>query len=236
VTASNNAIYAVLTGDLVGSVGMRAGGGPTVGELLRGASEGARTAFPQAGISAVDVFRGDSWQLYLEEAQWAGRVALFLRAWVRASGPSRVPYADTRVAIGLGAAGRLVPDRVSESEGQAFVASGSVLDSMIAGKPRRHARLGMAGLAAPEGPAADAALSLIDFVGGGWTPKQAWALCGLWRGLTQTEIGATFGERFGETISQHTVVGHLQSAGSEPLEIALDWLSHAIAQGSREEG
>lgn len=228
VTISPHSIYAVLTGDVVDSEAMSAAGGPTVGSLLRGATAAAQGTFPEAGISAVDIFRGDSWQLYLENPAWAGRVAWFIRAWVRASGSPRSPFADTRLAIGLGTVSRLVPDRVSESEGEAFVVSGRALDALTSGKPRRGARWAIAGLGDITGAAGDAIVALADVVAGGWTPKQAWALCGAWQGLTQTEIGATFGPQFGEAISQMTVAAHLRAGGFEAMEVALDWLSQTI--------
>lgn len=221
-------IFAVLTGDVVDSEAMRAAGGPTVGEMLREAAEAAREALPGADLSAVDVFRGDSWQLVVAEPGWALRVALFLRAWVRAGGSPRPPYADTRVAIGIGTVRRLVPEHISESEGAAFVASGGALDGLGAGKPYRGCRLAVAGAETRLAAAGSAVASLLDAHVVGWTPKQAWALCGAWRGLTQAQIGETFGERFGESVSQVAVVHHLRAASFEALECALAWFENEM--------
>ncbi|MDZ7724584.1 MAG: hypothetical protein U5R06_17715 [candidate division KSB1 bacterium] len=62
-----------------------------------------------------DFFRGDSWQLMLTQPDLALRVAIYLRAAMRASRLS-----DTRIAIGLGHVNDMNPDQISQSTGEAF--------------------------------------------------------------------------------------------------------------------
>jgi hypothetical protein len=229
-TSKVDARRAVLTGDFVDSEAMRAAGGPAVGELVRAAVEEAREVFPGVGLSRVDVFRGDSWQLLVEKPEKALRVALFLRAWVRARAVMRPPYGDTRIAIGLGAVRRVVAERVSESEGEAFMLSGAALDDLAAGKPFRGARFALAGEAERLGGAGPAVVALLDTLAQGWTPKQAWALCGAWRGLTQAAIGATFADAFGEAVAQPVAGNHLRAAAEEAVGVAVKWYESCFTE------
>jgi len=147
-----------------------------------------------------------------------------VRAWTPARPPA---YGDTRIAIGVGRVDRLVETRISESEGEAFVLSGHALDELGQGTPFRGARLAVA---SPEGSlsAAPAMAALLDAVVRDWTPKQAWAVCGSFRGLTQTAIGEFFAEPFGESISQTVVVNHLRAASLDAVEVALEWFAHTL--------
>ena len=90
------AVYAVLTGDIIASSGMSA-------ETLSGVRAGLQEAAEvfcngyKSSVEArmdraadIDMYRGDGWQLLLTEQALALRLALFLRATLRAklsSGP-----------------------------------------------------------------------------------------------------------------------------------------------------
>jgi hypothetical protein len=72
-----------------------------------------------------EFFRGDGWQLVLNDPAMAMRVGIFLRASLLAGG-----LADSRIATGLGASEAVRPRRVALSTGPAFVLSGHALDKM----------------------------------------------------------------------------------------------------------
>lgn len=77
------------------------------------------------GDSAFDVFRGDSWQMFVERPEHALRVAVAFRAWLRA-------YADTdsRIALVVDTVDFVDFRHVSESDGPAFRRSGYALDGL----------------------------------------------------------------------------------------------------------
>jgi hypothetical protein len=157
-------MYAVLTGDVIRSRQL------SVAELegVRGAMDAAVDDVKRwrRGIvrGRVDFFRGDAWQLLLCEPAMALRVAIFLRARLRARGQ------DTRVAIGLGTVEKVSSRRTSLSLGEAFVRSGHALDAMPRGREMA--------IAVPE-PLAPAArwlavvVQLVEAVIEQWTPRQA---------------------------------------------------------------
>lgn len=215
-------IHAVLTGDFVSSEAMQRTGDQTLGDLLRAATAEAGKIFDRAGLSEVDVFRGDSWQLLVRDPGEALAVGLFLRAWVRAQGPSQRPYWDTRVGLGLGRVERLDEARISESEGPAFVASGEALDALQEGPASQRPRFGVVG--APAGLPLDLVASLVDTLVQHWTPKQAWAVIGRFSGDSHERIGRTFEP----PISKQAVRKHLDRAGEQVVFRACAWFRDSL--------
>jgi len=126
--SKKNEQYAVLTGDIVKSTELSSNEldevrqhvtdvAMLVGKWKRGLVKGK-----------LEFFRGDAWQMLATEPAYALRVAVYMRAYLRAKS------ADTRLAVGIGPIETIVPNRISLSSGPAFVISGHALDEM----PGRH--------------------------------------------------------------------------------------------------
>jgi hypothetical protein len=212
---------AVLSGDLIGSASMSSHEGRPVAEILKAAVEEAVGAFPSVRLSPLDVFRGDSWQLMVEPANEALRVSLFIRAHLRGHGPTRIPYWDTRIAIGLGSVDHVVSDQISESQGEAFVVSGRGLDGLA---DERNRTMVLCPANRDVRPAEAAVISLLDALVRGWSDKQALAVAGRLRGWTQEAIA----ESFTPPVKQHTAGAHLLKANWEAIEDALFWFSETF--------
>ncbi|MBK1833493.1 hypothetical protein [Roseibacillus ishigakijimensis] len=119
---------AVLTGDLIKSSQLSPDELETVrAQISEAFAELATWDSPTSPVVAgeVDFFRGDSWQAALEQARFALRAVLFLRAHLISQGLS-----DTRTAIGLGAVDHLDRELISRSSGEAFLLSGHALDKL----------------------------------------------------------------------------------------------------------
>lgn len=123
--AAPKPVYAVLTGDIIDSVEMRADHLRKVRDALRDTVD----TFSNSGRGPVeahlDMYRGDAWQILLTDHALALRLALLLQAQLR----TRLD-AGTRIAIGLGGAEAIDPDKVSLSIGEAFTLSGRALEQM----------------------------------------------------------------------------------------------------------
>lgn len=117
--------YAVLTGDIIKSSRLSPADLESVRSTLLRAVNAVRRWKPGLVQGKPEFFRGDAWQLLLADPAPALRVAIHLRASLRAAALS-----DTRVAIGLGSVETISSERVSLSTGQAFVHSGKALDRM----------------------------------------------------------------------------------------------------------
>ncbi|TVR47752.1 MAG: hypothetical protein EA425_15375 [Puniceicoccaceae bacterium] len=184
-------------------------GGTLLARRIEAAGREAAEAFPGAGMTPVDVYRGDGWQVALERPRLALRVALFLRCRLR-QGEDGV---DTRVSIGIGPVEHLPKRRVSRGDGPAFRLSGRGLEEM---DPRRL----MAWAEEPAVPAADPLFALLDAVTGRWTARQCLAVAGALQGWSQERIGSAWTPA---PIAQPTVGGHLESASWRAVEAALDF-------------
>ncbi|MEM9385063.1 MAG: hypothetical protein AAGA68_08370 [Pseudomonadota bacterium] len=118
-------LHAVLTGDLIES---RALDDQELAAAQRVIRQGAKDYAKATGHKvpgAPDFFRGDAWQLLLDSPATALRLALLLRARLRAA-----TLGDTRIAIGIGSTRRVNRRKTSLSSGQAFELSGHALDRM----------------------------------------------------------------------------------------------------------
>lgn len=199
-------IYAVLTGDLIGSTELSPKERQRLPSLLLNTVDRIRIGFPGAVQGELDIFRGDSWQLVLADPVRALRISLFLRAVILSTPGSR-PI-DTRLSIGYGPVDYLAEGKHITGSGPAFFLSGSGLENAW-----KACRMGMS---FPESVrsritrALTIIVRLIDLQVGHWTPKQAEAVSGALLGLTQEEIGRGWVR---EQVSQQAISQHLEGAG-----------------------
>lgn len=177
--------YAVLTGDLVASSQLAVELRTELVGWLKELGEMFAAVSPEAVVGSLDVFRGDSWQLCLQEPALAVKAAVFFRAGLKGH-PSR-ERVDTRVGIGIGTVEHLVESRISESTGPAFVSSGESLDAL---KEGTHFRL----MGPEEHPLLASldrlVLPLLDIQVGGWSHPESVAVLGALMGWTQQETAA----------------------------------------------
>lgn len=205
---------AVLTGDIAGSRRLSRRVRTELPAALRGIASTARERFAKAVCHPIDVFRGDSWQLLVREPSRSLRIALFMRANLRAAfEETRV---DTRVAIGVGTVDFVPETDISGGDGEAFRLSGRALDEM--GRGFRMAVALSPGFPKSTNRLLDAVAKLIDVQAASWTQRQAFAVGKALLGLTQEEIGEAWMEH---PISQQTVAQHLASAGWNAIDYAL---------------
>jgi hypothetical protein len=205
--------YAVLTGDVVDSSKLPKAKRQALPGLLQKASAETRKAFPDAVPLAVDVFRGDGWQLLVGDSVRALRIGLFFRACLR-SGTERGRGLDTRVAVAIGQVD-FVPERVSQGDGEAYRLSGRGLEEMV-----RKQRLLLVFPPDREPAGTSVIVRLLDALARGWTGKQAMALRGALRGWTQEKIA----QEWPEPISQQAVTKHLEGAQWPAVGAALAYL------------
>ncbi len=203
-------LYAVVTGDIIGSSRMASPDRKRLLGVMQGASSALRSFLRDAVPLEVDIFRGDSWQLLVARPEKALNAALYFRAFLMAKmAPKRV---DTRLAIGVGSVDFVPGDRVSKGDGEAFRLSGRALETL-----KGYYRMTFA---FPEGTDEQVSLAvktvvcLMDALVMKWTPKQAQAVLAALEGKNQEEIGRGWPDG---PISQQAVAQHLTKAGWHSL-------------------
>lgn len=195
----------VLTGDLVLSTRLSP---PEVDAAL--AAIPAACADLDAQINPVRHarHRGDGWQIAMSAPRWQARLALMIRAHLRATGADLA----TRIAIAEGE-GEVAPDLdLNAAHGPVFTASGQLLDRLEG--PR---------IAHASGGALGAALRLFDHLSEGWTQAQARAMVPMLRPdpPTQTAAAAEIG------ITRQSLAQALQGAGYAAIVEALTLIETA---------
>ena len=166
-------MIAVLTGDLVGSTKLGSALQRRIPEVMEEAFDSVRGASGGAIPLKLDVFRGDSWQTYVQEARLALWAAMYFRALLRERA-----NVDTRVAIAIGPPTMIQMDRrVSAHNDEAFVRSGRLLNEL----EQRDKRVACTIPEPRNSPgvyalASSLIASLADEIGRGWTQSQAQAL------------------------------------------------------------
>jgi hypothetical protein len=208
--------HAVLTGDVVGSSRLKPKARRELPAILKAAGQEFRKAHGREVPFALDVFRGDSWQLLVSDPALALRAAFFVRFSVIAESPPGQRL-DTRVAVAVDRIDFVPSNRVSEGDGPAYRASGAALDGL-----RDPARMA---LVAGHAPAAlSVVIRLMDALVQDWTAAQARAAKARLQGHTQAEIA----RRWPGGLSQQGVARHLGRAHWAALEAGLDHLEKAL--------
>jgi hypothetical protein len=177
--------YAVLTGDIIGSTKLGPERLEAAMSLLRRLAKEFDQVHPGSVVGQPDVFRGDSWQLCLQQPALAVTTAVFIRAGLKTDS------FDSRIGIGWGSVDRLHKERISESSGPAFVQSGQALDQL--GKERSLAlppsgEPTLTGFAYPAIALLNVGVGLLDALLTRWTQRESVAVYGTLRGLSQEAI------------------------------------------------
>jgi len=211
------AIYAVLTGDVVDSSKLSAEVRGSVVEHLKQAFQDTRSVFRSIIPYQIDVFRGDSWQFLVTKPKLSVRVAVCFRACLKSRWATG--KLDSRVAIGLGTVETLVRRGISQSSGAAFEKSGKALETL-----KKHRRLKLVPNQESSEPYLDPVVWLLDALVTNWTPKESLAVFGVMQGLSQEAVG----ELWQPPISQQAVAKFLTRASWEAVESGLDLVANLI--------
>jgi hypothetical protein len=190
---ADKSIHAVMTGDIVNSTLI----GPDVQELLLRELRQVLSAY------LIEFYRGDSFQVYLNDPAGALRVALLCRSLAISltATEDQPALSDIRISIGLGPV--VLPVRTpGMARGEAFLLSGRGLDEIQKTESRLSISSGQA--IADIGFAAMA--DHLDAICRHMTTKQAAAIALLLGGLTQQDAALKL-NKSKSTVSQLAAAG-----------------------------
>jgi len=162
-------IYAVLTGDLIGSSRFRI---QQREEVLSNLKDSFQEISSDIIASPFVVFRGDSFQGVLAGPEEALKAALIIRASLLSRFKGKRTRLDARIAIGIGTIDYLPWDQVGEGDGEAFRNSGPELDKMKKGEQNIIIRTPWAEI----NEELRAECALLDGLIQRWTKEQAEAI------------------------------------------------------------
>jgi len=215
-------LYAVITGDIVNSSKLPSKQRQRLHHVMKEGSKAILKAFKESVPLEVDIFRGDSWQLLVNDPSKSLRIGLFYRAYLRAwMGTSRL---DTRMSIAVGTVDFVPDDRVSRGDGQAYQYSGSAIGEMVKAS---NMSLRFPGQVIEE--PLDILIQLVDAMAMNWSGKQALAVTGALEGWKQEKIGSLWKP----PITQQSVNRHLQRAGWFPVERAIRFFEKQLSEAVR---
>lgn len=215
----------VITGDIVASTDLSTAERKELPGRIRSAYQQLSKLLPSALPFAIDIFRGDSIQIYVADPKDALVVAVLFMARTKA-----IAGVETRMALAVDTVEFINEMNISESDGNAFRRSGRMLNELGASHLRCVA------------PAAaddqyqltlDVIAALVDYVVTGWTQHQARAVSlaieSMIKGesATQTYVGQNWSP---DPISQQAVSAHLQSAAWKLVKKSFDWYRETISR------
>lgn len=186
MTDSHNNMRAVLTGDIINSSTLNQRERQELYEAFPRLSAQLRERYPAEIGYEISNFRGDSWQLVVNQPGKALEVSLFIRTYIRFSITDR--NIDSRVAIGVGGVDFIPEGNVSAGYGSAYTVSGHLLEGLPA-----HQRMALGYSIDPPSLAHGAATTLVellDSIVSAWGASQCQAVFWALQGLTQTQIAA----------------------------------------------
>lgn len=245
--------YAVVTGDIVKSSRLPRARFREVQDVIRSGGVELQKQFPLGTAFQIQLFRGDSWQLLVPDPGHALRLALYLRAYVRAESHG----VDTRFAIGVGPVDNLPEGNVSDGRGEAFRISGELADDkrssrmkfglfrqdrsssasdysrvLLEDEPDRNMSFGITTDHLDgwwEEYSVSTLLTVLDVTASRWTPAQATALCGAIRGWKQEQIAQNWPDT---PITQQSASQHLTRAGWDAVRASLEYYEHIMSRWS----
>ncbi len=201
------ATYAVLTGDIVKSrdISPRA--------RLIGTLKEALEKLRESHQAEYSIYRGDSFQMVVPSASAAALAAVIIRSKLISQSRRKSSTWDTRISIGIGDI-TFRGERVSESDGPAFLLSGRGMDELT----RANRRL----IIKAPWEQTDRSLSLVtrfaDDIISNWSGYSAETA---FYSLAYNESQSVLAERLGK--SQSTINGRISTAR---LELIKAYIQH----------
>lgn len=118
-------IKGVITGDLVNSTNIAVEWRQTVVDALNACV----TDFSPLTPIKIEMYRGDSFQVVVDNPELSLTIAIAIRAKLRASTPEKKEIWDARISVGIGDVS-FESDNIVTSDGEAFRLSGRAFDAM----------------------------------------------------------------------------------------------------------
>lgn len=196
-------IVGVLTGDIVKSSDLSNDKRFVLYQEMQGLSSILESSFPHFISHPLDNFRGDGWQLIVDEPKYSLAISVFIRTYFRYK--FREEKLDTRVAIAIGDVDYIPKNGISEGFGSAYSGSGMALDAM------KSERMQVV-IFANKINDSEIILSLVktfDELITKWTAAQCQAVNLALLNYTQVEIGKKWKPT---KIAQSSVANHLKAA------------------------
>ncbi len=203
-------LYAVITGDVVGSSKLPPEKRNQLQPVMIKSFQAVTRVLPDAVQAPFETYRGDGFQGVLSKPETAMRAVIVLRASLRhLFEVSHKSHAlDARIAVGIGHVDYLPENRSADGDGKAFRISGPLLDGM-----KGNQRLLFRTPWQEVNDELDVLCALLDVIIDHWTAAQAHAIVGWIRGLTQEKIAMELG------ISQPAARYRLKSAGNWAVDL-----------------
>lgn len=207
---ANEKIFAVLTGDLVGSSRYKIDKQrDEVLSILKNSFN--KIESPDIVASRFAIYRGDSFQGVLSRPEEALKAAIIIRANLLSKPFEKNIHLDARIAIGVGKIDYLPGDKVGEGDGEAFRSSGMELDKM----KKRERNLTIKTPWPEINEELQTECALLNALIQRWTKEQAKAILYQIQGYTQEEIAKNL------EISQSAVFQRLRTGGAWALQAFL---------------
>ena len=207
-------IRAVLTGDIVHSRTLSEQQRKSLYQELLNLSARLQEMYPQAISFPISVFRGDGWQLVLDQPEKSLAIGILVRTYICSRFPQN--RLDSRVAIGIGKINFIPKENAAAGDGPAFLSSGYLLEAMV------HERMSIDIAEIKDSPMLSglkSIVSLTDHIVTRWSSSQAQAVYLAMQGKKQDDIGHEWKPR---EISQVAVSKNLKSAGWETIKQVID--------------
>jgi predicted DNA-binding protein YlxM (UPF0122 family) len=203
-------IYAVLTGDLIGSSRFRI---EEREKVISNLKDSFKMISPDSITSPFVIFRGDSFQGVLSRPDEALNAALIIRSSLLSRFKGKRARLDARIAIGIGTIDYLSGNQVGEGDGEAYRNSGPELDKMKKREQNLIIKTPWAGI----NEELRIECSLLDALIQRWTKEQAEViLYHITKGVTQEEIAKILG------ISQPAVFQRLKTGGTWAVQAFME--------------
>jgi hypothetical protein len=177
--------YAVISGDFIGFSHLPLKNRQAMYFILKSGGREVSEAFPGIMPWDVDMFRGDGWQMLLNDPVRSLRASLYFRAYIRSKTTHR--KIDTRMAIAVGTIDYVPENRVSAGDGAAFRISGRMLEKMNRSK---SATMRFMMEDKKTAMLLDRTVLKAGVLAAQWTALQANALMGSLKGWTHDQISA----------------------------------------------
>lgn len=203
-------LYSVITGDIINSSRLSVTNKKKIKNIFSDLSKVLKKNFQNAFKYNIDVYRGDGWQLLLNDPVLSLRVALIIRTALR-SGLYKISL-DSKIAVAVGSVDSISKSRVSQSTGEAFALSGLTLEKL------KRVKMGFNINDERIDEHYNLVFAFIDSIFHKLTAKQSFALYGSLIGWDQKTIAKNWIEK---PIAQSAVAQHLESASWYVINQAL---------------